>query len=304
MFGYVKPYVPALTVGQYEAYKGAYCGLCRTMGLLTGQFSRMTLNYDFAFLAIFRMAIERIPAEFERKGCIAHPVSRRTHMMRNPALEYCAAASAVLTSGKIRDNVKDESGFAKAGAKLLVPFGNSIVRRVRKKVADLETEVKCELETLEEIEKEKSASIDAPANAFASLLAKVASYGLEGDLQKIASETGRAIGKIVYVLDAADDLEEDIKGEKYNPIALLYDEPYEESEDGARKIKKEIADELYTAIGIESNRALAAVELIDKEGIGTYLGIITNVLTLGIRAEAERVLYGRGKKEDPIKFRI
>ena len=56
MFGYVKPYVPALTVAEYEAYKGAYCGLCRTMGHLTGQISRLTLNYDFAFLAIFLTA--------------------------------------------------------------------------------------------------------------------------------------------------------------------------------------------------------------------------------------------------------
>ena len=59
MFGYVKPYVPALTVAEYEAYRGAYCGLCRTMGHLTGQISRMTLNYDFAFLAIFRLAAFR-----------------------------------------------------------------------------------------------------------------------------------------------------------------------------------------------------------------------------------------------------
>ena len=121
----------------------------------------------------------------------------------------------------------------------------------------------------------------------------------------ICDELGRSLGRIIYVLDAADDLADDIKGEKYNPLALIYDEPYDDDADPKHPmLKKEIADELYTAIGIEANRAAASFELIDDDGIATYKGIIMNTLTLGIRAEAERILYGRGKKEDPIKFRL
>ena len=305
MFGYIKPYVPSLHVSEYEAYKGAYCGLCRTMGALTGQISRLTLNYDFAFLSIFRMAVEKIPSEFERKGCVAHPFTRRTHMKRNEALEYTAAASAVLTAGKIRDNAKDESGFKRLGANMATPLGNSMVRRVRNRIGELDAEVKEDLAALAKIEDERTASLDAPARAFGSLLARVTSFGYDGDDKKICSEIGRSIGKIIYVFDAADDLADDVKGEKYNPLALIYDKPYDDNADPKRPLlKKEIADELYTAIGIESNRAAASFELIDDEGIATYKGIIMNTLTLGIRAEAERILYGRGDKEDPIKFRI
>lgn len=307
MFGYVKPYIPSLTVAEYEAYRGAYCGLCRTMGSLTGQLSRFTLNYDFAFLAIFRMALERIPAEFERKGCIAHPLTRRTHMKRNPALEYCAAASAVLTAGKIRDNVADESGFAKFGATLLTPLGSSLARRVRRRIGELEEKVRGDLSALAEIEAARTASLDAPADAFAALLSSVSAYGLEGDSAKIAAEVGRALGKIVYVFDAADDISDDLKGEKYNPIALLYDEPTDgEKKDskGRPLLKREIAESLYTAVGIEANRAAAAFELAPEEGVGTYKGIIMNTLTLGVRAEAERIFFGRGDKEDPVRFRI
>ena len=304
MFGYIKPYVPSLTVGEYEAYRGAYCGLCRTMGALTGQVSRLTLNYDYAFLAIYRMAIERIPAEFERRGCIAHPLSRRTHMKRNEALEYCAAASAVLTAGKIRDNISDETGIEKFKARMMLPFGNSFVKRVKKQINDLDAEVREDLKRLSEIERSKTASLDTPANVFGELLSKVAAFGLEGEQKLISSEIGRALGKIIYVFDAADDLAEDMKGEKYNPLALIYESPYEDTSDKKMLLKKEIADELYTAVGIESNRAAAAFELADENGIGTYKGIVMNTLTLGIRAEAERILYGRGKKEDPIKFRL
>ncbi len=304
MFGYIKPYIPALSVGEFEAYKGAYCGLCRTMGSLTGQVSRLTLNYDFALLAIYRMAAEKIPSGFDRRGCVAHPISRRNIMKRNTALEYTAAASAVLTAGKIRDDVNDESGFARLGAKMITPLGNSMVRRVRKNVSELEKEVFNDLAAIGEIEKERTASLDKPAGAFGELLGRVFSFGYEGELKLISEEIGRILGKVIYVLDAADDLADDLKDENYNPLALLYNEPLENTDGKHPKLKKEIADELYTAVGIESNRAAASFELIDDSGIGTYKGIIMNVLTLGIRAEAERILYGRGKSENPVKFRI
>lgn len=305
VFGYIKPYIPALSVAEFEAYKGAYCGLCRTMGSLTGQVSRLTLNYDLAFLAIYRMAAERIPSKFSRRGCIAHPVSRRNIMKRNAALEYAAAASAVLTAGKIADNAKDERGFARLGAKMITPLGNCMVRRVRKRIAELETEVASDLEALSKIEEAKTPSLDEPAAAFGALLARVASFGYEGELKLISEEVGRSLGKIIYVFDAAEDLFEDIKDEKYNPLALLYEKPYDDGVDEKRPlIKKEIADGLYSAVGIEANRAAASFELIDERNIGTYKGIIMNVLTLGIRAEAQRVLYGRGSKENPVKFRV
>ncbi len=305
VFGYIKPYVQALTVAEFEAYKGAYCGLCRTMGALTGQASRLTLNYDLAFLALFRMAAERIPSSFSRRGCVAHPVSHRNIMKRNPALEYAAAASAVLTAGKIADNANDERGFKRLGAKMISPYGRCMVRRVRKRIAELDEAVSGDLEAIAEIEDKKVASLDEPAAAFGTLLARVASFGYEGDLKLIAEEMGRRLGKIIYVFDAAEDLADDVKDEKYNPLALLYEKPYEEgAEDKRPLLKKEIADGLYSAIGIEANRAAAAFELIDEAGIGTYKGVIMNVLTLGIRAEAERILYGRGKAEDPVKFRV
>lgn len=304
MFGYVKPYIPSLTVAQYEAYKGAYCGLCRTMGKITGQSSRLTLSYDFAFLAIFRMAIERIPAKFEKKACAAHPFSKRRFIVTNPALEYCTAACAVLTAGKIKDNINDEKGLKKQVSKLILPFGNSHVKKVRDTVGELEKSVFVHLGKLSEAEKGKSLSLDSYAAIFGDLLADIASFGIEGDISLVAREIGKSVGKIIYVLDAADDLADDIKSEKFNPISLIYNEPLDTNDKEKPILRKALADELYTAVGIEANRAAASFELIEDGGIGIYKGIIMNVLTLGIRSEAERVFYGRGASDNPVKFNI
>ena len=51
MFGYVTVYKPELKVKEYEAYKGVYCTLCKRLGKDYGFLSRLTLSYDFTFLA-------------------------------------------------------------------------------------------------------------------------------------------------------------------------------------------------------------------------------------------------------------
>ena len=64
MFGYIRPHTPELRVREYEYYKAVYCGLCRSMGKCTGQCSRMTLSYDFAFLSLVRMALSATAPAF------------------------------------------------------------------------------------------------------------------------------------------------------------------------------------------------------------------------------------------------
>ena len=129
MFGYVKVNVPELKVKEYEYYCGTYCGLCRSMGRCTGQCSRMTLNYDFVFLAVLRIALEDTVVSFEQKRCLAHPLNKRNSMVKNEALDYCAATSAILNYQKITDDISDERGMKRLKARIVLPF----VAHARKK---------------------------------------------------------------------------------------------------------------------------------------------------------------------------
>ena len=56
MFGYVKICKPELKVKHYEAYKGVYCSLCKTLKKEYGVLASLTLNYDFTLLALTRLA--------------------------------------------------------------------------------------------------------------------------------------------------------------------------------------------------------------------------------------------------------
>ena len=110
MFGYVRVKHTELKVKEYEFYRGTYCGLCRSMGKCTGQCSRFALSYDFAFLALLRIAFDRTLVEFEQKRCLAHPLKKRNMMKPNPSLAYCSGAAALLNYHKIMDDLSDEKG--------------------------------------------------------------------------------------------------------------------------------------------------------------------------------------------------
>lgn len=68
LFGYIRPFQPELRIKEYEAYKSVYCGLCKELGRQYGIFARFTLSYDFTFLAILSMAVQKGPAGIQAKS--------------------------------------------------------------------------------------------------------------------------------------------------------------------------------------------------------------------------------------------
>lgn len=64
-------------------------------------------------------------------------------------------------------------------------------------------------------------SVDTVSSVFGDLLADVMSFGLEGDTHRVASSVGRALGRIVYITDAADDAFRDIANGSYNRLPRL-----------------------------------------------------------------------------------
>ena len=160
MFGYVRVNKPELRVREYEFYRASYCGLCRSMGKCTGQCSRMTLSYDFAFLALLRIALTKDTTEFDSKRCIAHPLKKRSYMKRNPTLEYCAGAAALLNYHKVRDDLSDERGIKRLRAVALIPFMSYSRKRAIKKLklSELDGRISAGLSKLAEIEAARPAS--------------------------------------------------------------------------------------------------------------------------------------------------
>jgi len=276
------------------------------MGRVTGQASRMTLSYDFAFLAFLRMAVEKTYTEFDKKACIAHPLKKKAFAKSNSVLTYCAAATAILAAEKTRDDLRDEKGAKKLGAKILLPFEEKNVSKTDASLLPLREKVKMHLDRLYESEEKKTSSIDVPAEIFGELLGSICSFGYDGAEERITEEIGRCVGKIIYVLDAADDISDDVKCEKYNPIALVYDDPTEIRSENGKEItvlRADIRETLKTAVSLELKRARAAFSLLDTEGCTVYPNILTNILEHGIPEETEKILNKSGR-EHPLRRKV
>ncbi len=275
MFGYIKPFVPDLRVREHELYRAVYCGLCRSMGRHTGCASRLTLSYDFAFLAAFRLALEPSDGLNVRvTRCMASPLKRRPIMDDNPVLAYCAAAAAILTREKVRDDLCDSKGAAKMKARLLWPAAVKMAKKASgQNIPFPEDEICKSLAALSELEKENCPSVDRCADCFGDLLSHVFSLGLSGGDKTAAAAFGHSVGRIIYVLDAADDMEKDKKSGSFNPLNLEPIPP----------------EALSVSVRLELKKAESALNLLDFRGMTEARELIYNVIYEGLPKEADRI---------------
>lgn len=291
MLGYVRTAQGELRVREYEAYRALYCGLCKHMGKCTGQCSRMTLSYDFVFLAALRMSLLGEKPQIERKRCVMHPFHPRPTAMRSPTLAYCADASALLVYHKLLDDLRDESGLKKLRALLARPFLSSAYRRARKRHPALSESISQSLQALSNYEKEHAdaKSADEPAAIFGGLMEAVFSEGLTDTNARIASTVGRAVGRWIYLIDAADDFWEDRKKGRFNPYLRLF------GEDPAQTDWEDLRLAL-TALLCEAERAYL---LIDPYPAPELQEILANILYLGLPQTGERVTRPSCKTKHP-----
>ena len=291
MFGYIKPRKSELRVRELECYKAAYCGLCHAMGKVCGRAFCGTLSYDFAFLAIIRMSLEGIRPEFEERRCAAHPFKKRSAIKTNPSLEYCSAAAAILSYGKCRDDISDEKGFVRLRARLALPFFGRARKKALKRfpsLSELDVKVTELLSEMSQVEKEivSDPSADRMGELFGLILGEIMSYGLEGAEARLGASLGRATGHWLYLVDAADDFEEDVKRGRFNPFISLY------GEGGFDESRRCGVLDAMIAILMDGEKAVDLIEFKTAE----FSEITRNILYLGMPDETKKVLNLQNKR--------
>ena len=295
MYGYVRPLVAELRVGEYERYRAVYCGLCRSIGRLTGMLSRFSLSYDFTFFAAVRMILEGTLPEFAEHRCFVHPFGRRLMTEDNPALAFSAAVSALFVTEKTGDGLRDERGFSRAKAVLRRPLTSLMDRRAAKLLPpDAEGTFSALMRELDEAERGGCESADRAADLFGDVLAYAFSLGLGGEEAEIARTLGHGAGRFVYLCDAAEDLPGDVKKGRYNPLYAGWG-PLALTDGALSPMLKESL-RVSVPLGLLS-MGKAADRL---EGAHPLTSVVRNIVYLGLPAVLNRVLdgvpVGKGKK--------
>ena len=220
MYGYVRPPLRALPQEETERFRRIYCGLCHTLGCRYGLAARFILNYDFTFLAILLSDGEEGPVRCAR--CPANPFRKRQYLTSTPAMELAADESVILAYWQLRDGVADHDGLHSLKYRCL----SAILKPAYKKAAAVrpafDHQTREQLRILAELEAAQCASMDRAADAFAKLLEAAAEEIQDPARQRILRQILYHLGRWVYLVDAADDLEEDAQSGNYNPVALRF----------------------------------------------------------------------------------
>lgn len=213
MFGFVVADPEKLTEEQREHYKAVYCGLCEDLGENRKPLCRMALTYDFAFLSLVLSAAEDEDYNFTCGRCPVHPLKKRS-FKRNRFTQYAADMNIALAYYKYIDDKNDDGSLS---ASLKAKLFESEMRVISEKYPRQCKDIADCLSELAATEQNNVLIPDIPANIFGKLLGSVFSYE-NLSYRSYLYSFGVALGKFIYILDAAVDLKSDIKKQKYNPL--------------------------------------------------------------------------------------
>lgn len=306
MFGYVRIRKPELRVAEYETYRGVYCSLCRELGRRYGLPARLTLSYDFTFLALLRMALDDDDPSFRAGRCPFNPSKRCAYCNRRDHTAFAADAAVLLTYYKLRDALADEGFWRALPARLALPFAALARRKAARLHPELDALFSRCLQKQAELERARTSSLDAAAEPTALMLAALAQEGARDETERrIRERFGYCLGRWIYLADAADDLAEDERRGRYNPFSLRRqappaEEPIPAAPSPGGQPSADIAPGgpppgegtgLLPVLNATLAEGVAAYNLLD---IRRYDGILRNILERGLPAVQARVLSPEG----------
>lgn len=275
MFGYLQIQKSELLVREFEAYKAVYCGLCKQMGKDYSFLSRFSLSYDCTFYAMLLMSLGRSCSGFRDGRCTFNPLKKCKYSnCENDALNKAAAFSVISVYYKLKDDLKDSGFFRKIITGAVLPFFSHWRKKAAKKYSEIDAFAEEMMRLQSKAESNPECSVDEAAHPTAYMLANV--FSLEaGDetASRIYYEFGYHIGRWIYLVDAADDLSEDIKKGLFNPFHT----------NGSRFSKEQILSILNQSLA----RAYEAYNLID---IKDFKGILDNMMMMGFPASQNKVI--------------
>ena len=274
MFGFVTPNLNALSDADRNTFRGFYCGLCKTLGDRHGQITRLGLNYDFTFLALLHAALEQ-DTHIRPAHCVYNPFLKRP-MATASALERAADYSVLLTALKFEDDIRDENRFS---AKLAQLFYRPAFKKLSQKESAKLEQTQQLLAALYQKESENCPCLDEVADLFGQIMQL---FFDRDEPNENLSRLGYHCGRVVYLLDAVSDLEEDFKRREYNPLIARFNLTAPEAFAGApaQRIRRTLMRSFA-----EMGDAYSALPIADWAK-----PIIENIIYLGLRGRMDEEL--------------
>ena len=165
-------------------------------------------------------------------------------------VEYAAKMTIALTYLKCDDDWIDDQKMSKQVYKKIL---NHSYQSIKKEFPQKIEMIEKQLDKIHEYEKMEDVRIDDISGCFGKVMAEICCF--QDDLwQDYLREFGFFLGKYIYLLDAYDDIEKDLKDNNYNPfISHFHDEHFEERCHDLLEMMISRAAEAFEYLPIEEN---------------------------------------------------
>ena len=255
MFGYVTICRESLSEQGYKTFKAYYCGLCKAIGKRCSQSARMGLSYDITFLAMVLSSVDSGETEMDDRKCLLHPTRENSCVENDRAVEYAADMGVMLSYLKLLDDWHDDRSIKALVSMLFFRRG---VKKAKKRYPEIYDGIRGCLDKLSRLEKAKCAEIDETADCFAKILEILFTpdFITDKNEKRVLAWIGYNIGRWIYIIDAYNDLEKDMKKKSYNTFLERYKgKPLDE-------IKAELKEKIEVSMTFTLENAASAYDLL------------------------------------------
>lgn len=280
MFGYVIPDKMNMYIKDFNVFQSFYCGLCKTLGETGAEFTRLCTNYDVTFYNVLLHSLTSTPVQFERKLC-AYNGKKKVVVKTDDLSKKIADIAVMLVYYNLEDDVYDGKKSRAVLKNMLAPRK----KKAAKRLGEIDKIMQKSFSDLRKAESEKCDSIDKVADTFATLMRDMTRHLIKTD-DNIDTFCYN-LGRLIYLLDAVDDVEKDSKLGEYNPLVLNYGKCAEKKDYLAKN-----ADELSFLLNSTYNKMVGSYNAMNIE---MYEGVLSNTIYLGIKMQVERLLKGEEK---------
>ncbi len=220
MFGYIIINKGDMKFKEFDIYQAYYCGLCRILKKKYGMLGQMTLSYDMTFVIMLLSGLYEAETIQDSCTCVAHPFEKHMTLI-NEFTEYAADMNILLSYYKCMDDWMDDKKYSRRlYAQLLEKAYHQIENKYGAKVRCVETLMR----QITKKEKEGCTDIDEMSRLFGEIMAEIIVYKKD-EWRDILYRLGLYLGKFIYLCDAYEDIEKDLKDGNYNPLYQMYEDP-------------------------------------------------------------------------------
>lgn len=277
MFGYIMIHKPELKFREFDVYQSYYCGLCRSLKERYGKLGQLTLSYDMTFVALLLSSLYEPETDSGFQRCTVHPLKKHFYR-QNGFVDYAADMNVLLSYEKCVDDWNDEKKFRKHCMALLLKNKNeSVCKKYPEKCKKI---YEC-MKDIHDIEKNQSMDLDGASGKFGELMAEIFAYRPD-EWSETLKRMGFFFGKFIYLMDAYEDIEADLKTGNYNPFREYVHRPDFEEQ----------AERILSMMMAECSKSFERLPIIENAEI------LRNILYAGVWSRFEQV---REKRKEQLE---